>query len=558
MKIGAWDTMLKRKATIWIAILLLFLLASLFISKKISTVVEEKLNTYLYQQNTLPYHISFKTLKVNLLSGSVRVDSVRISPKKAELSDSVKGMFNGFVESIHIQNVGYFDYWFKHKISIGNLSIEGSELSYIPNSKYVKKAKRGIREHKIVIDEKIKSIEVGVVDFVHTQLSMYKSNAQNELVWNVDDVSLSMKRLMMDSSTVHNEPPFSFADIKLDAENSHFGVSDFYNIGANSLSYNSTKQKFIVEGFKLKPKYSRKQFSNRLAYENDMFDVYLKSLELSGLDIKELLHSKHLQLSAIRVDSPLVSIYRDKRVSDGPYKHKALITTAIKRIPISTQISKVHLFGGKLTYEEQQSNGNAAGLIYFDLDKIQIANVCNITAEIHDNPVMEVDIRSKIMGAGELNAHFDFFLSCVSDSFFVKGILKKTEASVFNPMTKNLLHVNIESGTVNEVNFAFHGTDDASSGVLELDYSNLKVDVLKSGTKKNKFISFVANEVVYNRNVKGSKKYRKGYVYFVRDKNKGFPNYLWKSLSSAIAPVVAPLSESKKHKLFRANSEEIE
>lgn len=554
MKLSDWDYTLKRKGAIGFAIVALFAIIVLFFSVIISGLVEDRLNKTLSKQDSLLYDVSFKSLHLNLLTGSVKVDSICVMPKESMVTDSTKGVFRGDIESIHVQKFGYVNYFFRNKVSLGKLKIKGAELVYLPNKSYVKSTKRGVRR-KSVLGGKIKEIELGVVEFSSVQIKKYKNDTSLGVEWSMDDTWVSLRHIRMDDSIMHNELPFSFSELKLGGSNIVSNGSDFYNLRTQDFSFNSSTQNLSVSGFTLKPKYSRKQFSEKLKHENDMFDVSLKSIKINGLDVEELIANKHLQVSTVNIDSPIVSIYRDKRVKGAPYKHKPLVTTAIKKIPISTHVSSIMLEGGKLIYEEKQANNKPAGLIFFDLETIQIANVCNITSEIHKSPVMEMDLKAKIMGKGEMKAHFDFHLTCASDSFYLEGNLDETPASAFNPMTENLLNVKIESGMVNSAFFAFSGTDDVSLGRLDIDYCDLKVDVLKQDAKKNKLFSAAANGLVLDDNMKGSKKYRKGYVHYKRDKNKGFPNYLWKSIGSAIVPVVAPMAETKEHKSIRQKAE---
>lgn len=557
MKIEELDSKLKKRVAIGFALILLFLGSSLLISKKISGIVEGRIYDYLDQQDSLLYNVSFKTLRVNLLTGSIKFDSIQFIPNETLLSDSVKGFYKGEIASVQVQNISYSNFLFKHKISLGKLKIDGSQLSYYPNNHYVKKAKKERVEGKDFFGDQVTEIEVGIVEIINANMKKYKSDVPKETDWSINNMWVQLKQLHVDSGSIHNEPPFSFSALQLGGDSLVSQGSDFYDLWIDDLYFDSKTQELSVDGFGLKPKYSRKQFSRKLKHEDDMFDVSLKTVKMSGFNLQELLVSKHLHVASIAIDSPMVSIYRDKRVVDGPYKHKPLMTTSIKKIPVSTQVSSIVLTNGKLTYEEKQSDNNLPGLIFFDLEKININNVCNITAEINKSPVMEMDVKAKIMGKASLEAQFDFLLSCASDSFYVEGKLDKTPASVFNPMTKNLMNVKIESGTINSAFFSFLGTDDVSSGSLMLDYVNLKVGVVKSDDRKNALFSAGANSLVQNDNVTGNQKYRKGYIYYKRDKNKGFPNYLWKSISSALVPIVAPLAESKEHKLLRKEQEAI-
>lgn len=549
MEAGKNNTRLKKWG-VWVGVILVFILfVTVLINRKLSGIVEQKVNAYLQQNGPKLYDISLKKLDLNLIAGSVKIDSIQINPRLNLLNDSVPGLYKGTIGLLKVTNFRYTKFLANHAVKLKNITLSGADLSFTPNPDYVKiKKKPNAANKSSMLGPNLQSIEVETIAFKDGNFVVYDPKSTHDTAWSIHKFSLLLDAFKVDSVSAHQEPPFTIQGFMLKGEDILSSKSDKYTLKIADFELVSSRHELVLNGFSLTPKLSRKAFSKNLKFEDDMFDIDVASIILSDLNLMEILSEKRLDLSSIQIQEPVISIYRDKRVVDGPFKHKPLVTSAIKKIPLPVHISQITMMDGKLTYEEKQENDNPPGMIYFDLQNVSITNVCNITSEIHQNPVMQADFQTKIMGQGALTAHFDFNLNYATDSFTMKGKLGKIAASAFNPMAENMLNVKITAGTVNKAEFNFGGTDNSSAGLLELHYSDLKVEVLKDDASHNGFMTLAANSLVEKNNQPEDKKYRLGYMNFDRDKNKGFPNYLWKTILTGIKPIVVPISTTKEQK----------
>lgn len=87
--------------------------------------------------------------------------------------------------------------------------------------------------------------------------------------------------------------------------------------------------------------------------------------------------------------------------------------------------------------------------------------------------------------------------------------------------------MNIEvQGRIQSLFYNFRGDHNQAAGDMRLQYSDFKVEVLKKdGSKKNSFLSDLANIVI--RNNDNHEKLERKNIQAERDKTKSFWNYLW-------------------------------
>jgi hypothetical protein len=122
------------------------------------------------------------------------------------------------------------------------------------------------------------------------------------------------------------------------------------------------------------------------------------------------------------------------------------------------------------------------------------------------------------------------------------------EASILNPFVGPVAGAEIKSGEILGAKFSIYGDNDTSGGTVDIEYKDLKVDVLssKKEDKTNWFLSFGANTVIRKNNLTDTRRYRQGEVYFERRKDKAFINFFVKSLLSGLQSTVAPVTVKKE------------
>jgi len=102
--------------------------------------------------------------------------------------------------------------------------------------------------------------------------------------------------------------------------------------------------------------------------------------------------------------------------------------------------------------------------------------------------------------------------------------------------------------------FNFNGDDDVARGELFFNYDKLSIRLIDKETMQAKgfgesVASFIANNfIVRSDNPKYSVLFRKGQIYFERNKQKSFFSFVAKSLLSGISTTIRGGNEERKEK----------
>ncbi|MBE9484961.1 MAG: hypothetical protein IMY74_08945, partial [Bacteroidetes bacterium] len=148
------------------------------------------------------------------------------------------------------------------------------------------------------------------------------------------------------------------------------------------------------------------------------------------------------------------------------------------------------------------------------------------------------------------NFHFYLPIGNPKEYFTFYGSGDSFPATNLNPMMEPMAFVETTGGTVNSVNYYGVACCDTAIGRIEFKYQNLAVSVVKkqkegeSAIAENKFLSFMAKTVMHKNNPNKGKPVRIAKMLFVRDPNKGFFNYVWKTIQDGLIYSLAP---GKKH-----------
>jgi hypothetical protein len=324
---------------------------------------------------------------------------------------------------------------------------------------------------------------------------------------------------------------------------------EYYRIGIGRLKILSNENVLMVNDFCFTPKYSKEEFNKRIPYETDWFELTIAQLVLKGFDLDLYEESGMFGVDTLSIIQPEVTIFRDKHTADPPFKYKPLFGSSIRGIPAKVNIPNIILSNGHLIYQEISEKGTIPGQIELNDLSISGSNLTNDSTRWIDNPVFSLILDAKLNGKGELNMNMDVIIPDSNDTFTVTGALGKMPLISLNTFIENNLFVSIESGELKKMAFSFVSDDDRSYGSMDFEYTDLKGVLIDPGNNKNKkLVSAAVNTFIRNDNIKDTRGYKKGKISVERRKDKGFANYLLKSLLSGMTSSAVPLLDKKQEK----------
>lgn len=149
---------------------------------------------------------------------------------------------------------------------------------------------------------------------------------------------------------------------------------------------------------------------------------------------------------------------------------------------------------------------------------------------------MTVNFNSRFLNKVPLTATLQFYMNNKNGKFTANGSMKTTDATLFNQLSKPMALVEINSGTINGLDFNFICDNYKAKGIIRLLYNDLKIKILKQEEtgnteyKPKKMVSLLANMAIVNGNPDKNKPVRIVTVNHQRDTYRSMFNLIWKAI----------------------------
>ncbi len=356
----------------------------------------------------------------------------------------------------------------------------------------------------------------------------------------VTGIDITAEHLMIDSAVQAGptRAPLFFCDDVSASSNGYSWVSadSMYTLSFEKFDFSTKRQFARIDTFTAVPNYSRYDFSRKLGRQTDRVEVKCPVISFEHLDFRKLIYGREFFSGKMVLQDAVIHSYRDRRVPLSRTHFPPLPAQRVRRIGIPFSIDTVMLVNGRIEYEEQ--TGNTPGSLFFDRMNVEMLNMTTDSGRWHTP--MIITGTTYLMNKARVEATFHIPMNVANDTFSVIAYVGDMELSDINPMLSNLMPVKIRSGTISRMEIRqIRANNDVSMGSMVMHYNNINIELQNTspGTWKKwetALKTFIINWVLPDSNPTEEGKSRHGYIYFERDKNKGFFNYVWKSTLSGV------------------------
>lgn len=476
------------------------------------------------------YKIQAKTAYFDLFNLGISLKDVQLAP------DSATELFKLSPQIAYLNvkrvSLSYLNIWKlikNNEIKVGKIKIIEPNLNiFLLNRKELPKGEKVKPDKNTRLD----------IDGLELRRMSILINLKNK-----SSISVSRLDFEIDKPLIH---PDLFPDIAraIEYENVDLQISSikienpksFYNISLQDITINNHLKSIIMSGFKMEPKFNKKTFAQKHQYQTDRFVINLHEIDIQNFDFEKLINEDIISIETININDLAMEVYRDK---DRPFNFQnfpKLPQQQIRGIKQAIEIENINVRNSNIVYLERVQNASKTGRVEFKNLKAEIENFGNTDQWIKERE-FKINAQTQVCGKAFLDTQLNFPLG--SDTFFVKGQVKKSPMYPFNDIVTPNAGIKIEDGTIDKLDFHFEANNQNSDGEMVFLYNKLEIDILKekeSGEiKERKVLNYLVNRVLLpkqNPNKKGEEYH--GVIAFDRDKNKGIFNYLWKSVFSGI------------------------
>lgn len=322
-----------------------------------------------------------------------------------------------------------------------------------------------------------------------------------------------------------------------------------------------------LRDIQLQHKLNRDDYIKSKGFQTDWISCKIGSFSICDIRWIQLFSDKNFFAEKIIIHSPDIYIFRDKRVP-SKYKYVALPATLLREMKFPFTIPEISIDDGKVIYEETEKKTGKNITVPFNHLSATLRHMSSDPLYLLQQPEMLIEAKASLFDSVKTNITYTANTLNPNNVFTVEGILQTFSATLLNKCITPATLVMIDNGMVNRIHFKFTGNETVAKGTMNMDYSNLKLTILKkdkgddkAGLKKSESKTFLANLFVRNKDKKEkddnlknillntpAANHYSGKIHFERRKDRSIFNYWWNSFKSGIASSVlkVPVEKIKK------------
>ncbi|CAN5714954.1 hypothetical protein BH10BAC2_BH10BAC2_17220 [soil metagenome] len=521
------------------------------IKEKLQQLVKDGSNG-LYRLDAARINVDVIDGQIVVLNASLSIDSARLM-QLDQLKQAPNDVYKIAFESLVIEGIGPDDFLKKKNIDLGTLYIKdptveifhhNRDYNYVPvdTSSLYKRIGKQIGHFSV------KDIVVQNVDF------KYHNKAKENKLTHLQHVTVNFHDILIDSSTQNDSSRFLYAkDAGIILKDYNFATPDsLYSLHIDSFSLNAASHFLDATGISLKPRGKKENFSQKLSYYKDRYDISVAKASIKNIDWWQLISEDGFTASQVKLSDGNVEVFADRTLPDphknkvGNYPHQLLT-----RLKLPVMIDTIRVQNLKVTFTELNEKTKRKGSVVFDDINGVFSNITNRPEVIAGNKYFMLDAHTKLMSAGALHALFKFDLANADKGNFSLDLeVGSMDGKALNVATVPLGLFEIKSADINKITAHVEANDYNSRGTVTFLYKNLEVAVLKQDEEENNklkkrgLISFIANSFVIEKsNTAEDKNKDPKKVNYKRDPEKSFFNLIWKTLFTGLGDTVKGTNE---------------
>ncbi|HEY0356308.1 MAG TPA: hypothetical protein VGC29_08895, partial [Flavisolibacter sp.] len=321
-------------------------------------------------------------------------------------------------------------------------------------------------------------------------------------------------------------------------------------------SYNPGQKSFTLDSFQYYPSITRDSFVSRSEFQKDYITLKTGLVKMNGFSTEKFEKDSSLIADTIEIQEPHITIYRDKSLPFKAGVLKPMPVDMIGNISMPVDVMKLKMVNGLLEYTEKNAKTGAEGTLSLNGMNAEISHLKNRGITGMDSLSILMDAR--LMDSALLNLRVRQSYQDSLKGFVMTLRLKPTSVSLLNPVLVPFSNVLITSGAIDSFYLRALGWNDLAVGEMQMFYHDLRIRLIKDGNTGKQSLAdrignFLVNSFVIRKNNKG----RTGMVYYEREKDRSFFNYLVKMTFSGMATSIGVKKNKKYMKEYREQLEKV-
>jgi hypothetical protein len=483
---------------------LIFFCAALLISYAfLSFYVKRKI------KNRLAYiHGKASAIQVDLLSRDVHFQDLELSP-----TESIPCTLT--IKTLQVNHINLYQLLIHEKIIIDEIDVNYGQIVY----------DRAFRKEKSDSSNTNMNITVNSISFTDTRVEIRKDTTVqfsaifNFNIWNASIQTDSLHKLH-----------YALAGISITADSININrTSGMYVIAIQRFHFNSDDQKIEVDSGLLIPNYSKFDFAHVKGEQTGRINLSIPRVTVEGIKLQEIINDTIFTASKAEITAFDLYSFKDKRVPFLRTKNIPLPIESFRQLPYLVQVDSVVIKDSRITIEEFPEDGIGSGTVVFEDINAAISRFSNRNDTLTTQALLKAT--GALMGVGKIDVTFSFPLDG-SPIYTSTGSIMRMPLEKLNPVLENLVRLKVTSGQLNSLKFNFDYTDLRSTGTLEINYENLRMEGLnKKNESTNELKTLLISAVIKkDKDQSLSRLDRTGSIHIDRERKRKIFKVWWNSI----------------------------
>ena len=541
----------RRIGLILLSLLLVLFLAG-FIAARwyLAPFVKQAAESGVEKSSNGLYRLSIKTLRIDLLTGTIRARGLTITTDTARWETRIRQFpakatqkINLSIESMRITRVHWWRFLKTGDLALNRIEIDKPQLDIA-----------SVQDSMPEQAPKTDSITRSMLDQLPALIAPHAKSIRIKLI-TVENARFVLNTKSPEKETIQYADSINWkiADIHLAAADTSAAGRTFY---ANNMLLNlhhyrlwtvGKRYLFSIEAAQLTGKDSlfEMQHCSMRSVGDDSITIAeprlrrpkvyfnIRETTVQGLDLLLGLHRNKWNARSILLDSVYVSLFNNM---DLPLPlHRKMPNELWRNLKLPVNVDTLLVRNANIFYHDK--TGDDRGKLNFRNANVLVLNLSNDSTRMTDTTPVRVFAAAQFMGTGDLSVALSIPL--LSPNFYCpyQATLLNMPFSSINALIEAKNNVRIDEGFADKISVKALATNGITRGSVKIYYQGLKISVLKEESgDKNKLASTIANLVIRNNSDDKStdSPFRTADIVYRREAVDGFLRLLWRAAQSGL------------------------
>lgn len=312
---------------------------------------------------------------------------------------------------------------------------------------------------------------------------------------------------------------------------------------ADGVRFSYPGRSIAIDSFRLRPGKSDADFFAAHDRRVDRFEIAGSQLRFVDIDIPALSRGEQLHVRKIAVGHLDLDILSNKVPRPTRRAKPPLMPYQLMRsVPFSMNVDTIQLKRASVSYSEKHPNSSRYATLFWSGVRATISGVSNDPERQRRQSVV-VDASGQFMNRARMWLTCTMPMNVDRHELDAVGGMHGMDATVLAGFLTIAENIGLQSGHTDEARFRFSVRGRTSRGTVDVEYHDLKLQMVDRKTKKStglfdKVASWLANWlVIRNDNVPGDR-YKTGVVDYTLPRDAAIMQTLWFPLRDGLGDVI--------------------